>query len=80
MDAEGLDLTPQLIISNSNDSSVRGMLLIDKNMTTCVEVNASSASGEFHFRLDLYFLRLHAFGSSFRFEQGSFSVAHCSFH
>ena len=45
MGVEGLELTPQLIISNSNDSSVHGMLLIDKKLTTFVEVNASSDSG-----------------------------------
>ena len=49
MGIEGLDLTPQLIMSNSNDSSVPGMVLIDKYMTTCVEVNTSSDSGEFHY-------------------------------
>ena len=49
MGVEGLDLTAHLIISKNNDSLVRGKLLIDKNMTTCVAVNASSDSGEFYF-------------------------------
>ena len=49
MGDEGLDLTAQLIISKSNESLVRGELLIDKNMTTCVVINPSSDSGEFNF-------------------------------
>ena len=59
MGIEGLDLTPELIIAKNNDSLVRGKLLIDKNMTTCVALNGSSDSGEF------YFL---SFAGSFRFK------------
>ena len=35
---EGLDLTPQLVIANKNLEETEATLLVDKNVTTCVEV------------------------------------------
>ena len=59
MGVEGLELTPPLIISKTNKSTDRGMLLllIDRDTATCVEVNVSSDLGKFYLRKDLHCMR-----------------------
>ena len=49
MGVEGLNLIPQLIISKTDESLFQGLILTDKNLTTCVEVSVSSKSGKFYF-------------------------------
>ena len=65
MGVEGLDLIRQLIISKTNQSSVQGMLLIDKNTTSCVEVNAYSNTSKSHFAVDWDQLHFAACAESF---------------
>ena len=53
MGVEGLDLIPQLIISDTNDRMVQVTLLMDQDVTSCVEVSASSNTGRISVSNDL---------------------------
>ena len=49
MGVEGLDLTPQLNIP-VRGRDIQAILLIDRNVSTCVDVNVWSKTGDFHFQ------------------------------
>ena len=46
MGVEGLDLTPELVIPNNNLEGEQIMLLVDEDVTTCVEVKSCGNKGK----------------------------------
>ena len=46
MGVEGLNLIPQLVIPHNDLQGGQIMLLVDKNITTCVEVKTCGNKGE----------------------------------
>ena len=45
IDVEGLDLTPQLVTPNKGLEETQALLLVDENLTTCVEVKPCGNKG-----------------------------------
>ena len=42
---EGIDLTPQLVIPNKELEETQAMLLVDENITTCVDIKSCLNTG-----------------------------------
>lgn len=55
MGVEGLVLTPQLTIP-VRDRDIQAMLLIDKNVSSCVDGNVWSKTGDYLFSIPSYFV------------------------